>query len=1326
MSEPRDDEMIPAMAVPDLGRRIWNPPGLRAISYRPGIYETFRLGMRLRLPRQRVPPDGDRPLAQLNLSDPLDWLLALVDAWAVAGDVLTFYLERIANEGYLRTAVEEDSVLYLLRSIDYAPLPAIAGSAPLAFTVVTGRRTSLPSEVEIPTRTQVRSLPTSSGTELPQVFELGASFAARSIWNAIRPLAAGLTAEPPLLAGATSIALDGTRTGLRAASPLLIVAAAGTQTFFRTLSDATTERAEGSASGGTGEGTLGGRGVTIASWEEPLPGAAGEAFVDPCAYGFAKRANLFGYNAVPWDQLPDNVKQTFSPRRGGVAVSTDRGAQLASADEGLPTTAVTALLFGDNGELVAATAAGVFYRERAAWKAPTSGLGRMAVQSLAWGERGQLYAGTSSGVYRSTDGGATWSYLAPPSLTRRRNQTAAPAAASGGGSGGSGGAVAKILAEILAQIRAFLAKIGSPSELTEPRLTSQQIPALAFVPGGSAGYLFAATPQGIYRAPANGGGWLPVNSGLPGYDAKTGFANLSVRALAAGPEGGGLLAASDRGLFRTTDLGANWRAAGLGYPRTKSGAAGASGVAVATDSRSRKTWVIAATDAGVFRSSDGGDRFAPASSGLPPPDAGALAAAAPVSGLAAALDRTTLTPLLYAAVGAALYLSEDLGGSWRALSLPDGSSSGSSNGSSGSSSGGSSTAITALAASDRSVAAATPFNGFVFDQYPGYRLQAGQIDLSTTFPDIQPGGWVSLFQSRPQPAPFPPLAPLVGSWQISAVETVARDDFGISGLITRLEVAADGADLSPFDLQTTAAYVASSPLPLAKLPVIEPIEGAQLELDIALADAPTGREIAVSGRRIRATLQPGAEPRNLEPPNDGQPVEVAPGDLLLILAAPTSDAAGLRWPVELASGIAGILVAKRAELLWKSAADDDPSVAEVVACLGAVPISRAGEPSETAPRTALTIDPALTRLYDPGTVSVSANVMTATQGETVPREILGNGNANRAQQRFTLRRQPLTYVPSSTGWSSTLEVFVNDIAWRQVTTLVGQGPASQVYVVERNTKGGATVIFGDGLNGSRLPTGVENVVARYRYGMWTAPQPAGALRLLQSRPLGLREVSNPLPSAGAIPPESSDDARETGPMTVRALDRIVSLDDYSDFAQTSPGVARAVASALRNGRSLIVALTVAGADGAPIDPGSEIYTTLSAAIRSRRYLAQPLQIASYERVGFSLAARVLPSPDADPSGLETAIRSALGTAFGFAAQGFGKGVSSSAVVAAIQGVPGVAAVELDALYPTGTEAKLQDTIPARPARVRKDGTIAPAELVLIDPAGIELHLEASS
>ncbi len=66
-------------------------------------------------------------LAALKTREPGDPSMALLDAWATVGDVLTFYQERIANEGYLRTAIERRSVLELARLIGYALRPGRGG-----------------------------------------------------------------------------------------------------------------------------------------------------------------------------------------------------------------------------------------------------------------------------------------------------------------------------------------------------------------------------------------------------------------------------------------------------------------------------------------------------------------------------------------------------------------------------------------------------------------------------------------------------------------------------------------------------------------------------------------------------------------------------------------------------------------------------------------------------------------------------------------------------------------------------------------------------------------------------------------------------------------------------------------------------------------------------------------------------------------------------------------------------------------------------------------------------------------------------------------------
>src|SRR5215211_2972357 len=79
-----------------------NRPGLNALAYRgAGTHATFLETMKARLSSSEYPA-----LAGLSTRDPDDPAIALLDTFATVGDVLTFYTESIANEGYLRTATE--------------------------------------------------------------------------------------------------------------------------------------------------------------------------------------------------------------------------------------------------------------------------------------------------------------------------------------------------------------------------------------------------------------------------------------------------------------------------------------------------------------------------------------------------------------------------------------------------------------------------------------------------------------------------------------------------------------------------------------------------------------------------------------------------------------------------------------------------------------------------------------------------------------------------------------------------------------------------------------------------------------------------------------------------------------------------------------------------------------------------------------------------------------------------------------------------------------------------------------------------------------------
>ena len=185
---------------------VANRPGLPALRYRAGTHGSILESMIAKLsvfgaerakaeaarnpdrrPGQPVPP----PSTWLRSREPSDPTLALLDAWSTVGDILTFYQERIANEGYLPTARELRSLHELASQVGYRLRPALSSSVYLAFDVQAPPALDLdvppapPHEVLIPKGTQSRHIP--GPGELPQVFETMEDLTGRPEWNQLRP-----------------------------------------------------------------------------------------------------------------------------------------------------------------------------------------------------------------------------------------------------------------------------------------------------------------------------------------------------------------------------------------------------------------------------------------------------------------------------------------------------------------------------------------------------------------------------------------------------------------------------------------------------------------------------------------------------------------------------------------------------------------------------------------------------------------------------------------------------------------------------------------------------------------------------------------------------------------------------------------------------------------------------------------------------------------------------------------------------------------------------------------------------------------------------------
>jgi hypothetical protein len=259
-----------------------------------------------------------------------------------------------------------------------------------------------------------------------------------------------------------------------------------------------------------------------------------------------------------------------------------------------------------------------------------------------------------------------------------------------------------------------------------------------------------------------------------------------------------------------------------------------------------------------------------------------------------------------------------------------------------------------------------------------------------------------------------------------------------------------------------------------------------------------------------------------------------------------------------------------------------------------------------------------------------------------------------------------------------LVVRVGDVAWRRVDDLSDLGPTDTGYRLRTGADGSAVVEFGDGRHGARLPTGVENVTARYRVGSGRAGNvPAGQVNHVVSRPFGVSAVVNPLPATGGTDADGVESTRCGVPLRLRALDRLVSLRDYEDFARAFAGIGKAVAQDITDGRRRLVLVTVAAADDAPLTAASPLLTSLQAALTRYGDAQMPVRVLVRDRVLLVMSAGIRVVPDRTWEAVAPAVRAALHDALGFARAELARPVHLSTAVRAAQSVDGVDHVDVD-------------------------------------------------
>jgi hypothetical protein len=223
----------------------------------------------------------------------------------------------------------------------------------------------------------------------------------------------------------------------------------------------------------------------------------------------------------------------------------------------------------------------------------------------------------------------------------------------------------------------------------------------------------------------------------------------------------------------------------------------------------------------------------------------------------------------------------------------------------------------------------------------------------------------------------------------------------------------------------------------------------------------------------------------------------------------------------------------------------------------------------------ITWSPPLPERFDPARSKLKGNNIIATHGETVTEEITTLTRTDAPATSFVLSRRPVSHLLRTRGTQRRrskpeLEVRVSGVLWDEVDSFVASGPGDRHYVTSIDVNDEVTVTFGTGTRGVAVPDGLE-IRVQYRIGIGSVGNVgAGTLTRLEPSIPGVTAVTNPLPAEGGVDRESTEEAKISGPGSIIAQQRAVTLEDYALLAQEFPGIAKARARVgLRGGYKVV-------------------------------------------------------------------------------------------------------------------------------------------------------------
>lgn len=268
---------------------------------------------------------------------------------------------------------------------------------------------------------------------------------------------------------------------------------------------------------------------------------------------------------------------------------------------------------------------------------------------------------------------------------------------------------------------------------------------------------------------------------------------------------------------------------------------------------------------------------------------------------------------------------------------------------------------------------------------------------------------------------------------------------------------------------------------------------------------------------------------------------------------------------------------------------------------------------------------------------------------------------------------PINYVDGS------MILTIGGEPWYLVNSLGFSGPNDKHFIIDISTESTAYIQFGDGLNGM-IPMGNQPIIGEFYTTIGTEGNvDANTINNsnfdFTSTGASTIRINNPLASVGGNNYQTIEQIRLSAPLSLRTLERGVTIQDYKDIAKLAPGIDKSdVKFDCQTGINVYIS---------PVNGGiaqTALLNSTKAYIEERKIIGRPVVVQAAGESYIKLEMHVTVKPRRDMNQTRQDIINALTTEYGYTKSDVNRAVRKSDIYALVDNLEKVDWLNLKHIY----------------------------------------------